>query len=213
MMSEAELSASYEAATRDTLASGIFYLPAKLTTAPASGNVAAPVGPPPTLEFKAREDAMRDLLAQSGFPEMLEDELRRRLGAAPADGSQGPTLSVALAAFGVQAREGRPLLLDADDDFCFAARGIASLEGHEGRIAATPFSLGVAEPSSGMAQPSCAPFSRLAENAGLRLRQVMRETAARVADWIVANAVPRRTAEPGHFTGAVEDRAVPSVRE
>jgi len=206
MMSAAEVGSKYDVNTAFfQTAAGIFVAPAGLltgVTAPADmrdpGNVAgnpnvqgttsALLGPPTSVAFQSLQGSVGQVLRGSDFAAILREALMRRLQSAQFAGPLPRAISVAVAFYGVQAKDGRPFMLEVDQDFCVATAGAATLLDRAGPGAPTNFNAS-GNRSSGMADPICETFSILADGGGLRLRQVLYQTADYVADWLVVNVL------------------------
>lgn len=145
------------------------------------------VGPPHSLEFQQSLDGVRAALVGLDFPRLLADALRERASAAREAGSGAAGISVALAFYGLRTSDDRPTTLDVDDDFCLVAVGSAFALAAGGPGENRYFILGTNALSSGMEAPVCDSFRDYADQGGYRLTQVAQQTAANLADWLVAN--------------------------
>lgn len=206
MMSAAEVGGQYDVNTAYfQTAAGIFVAPAGLlsgVTAPADlrdpGNVAgnpnvqgtttAVLGPPMSVAFQSLQGSVRQVLGGSDFAAILRQALNKRLQSAQLAAPPPRAIAVAVAFYGIQARDGRPFTLDVDQDYCVVTAGAATLVDSAGPGSPTSFNAS-GDRSSGMADPLCDTFSALADGGGLRLRQLLYQTAAYVADWLVVNVL------------------------
>jgi hypothetical protein len=204
MMSSSEVDAGYNVnGAYFQTAAGIFVAPAGLfsgVTMPSNmsgggvqgnpnvqGITAGLIGPPVSFAFQSRQEGVSQVLKSTNFPDILAQSLRQRIQSAKLSSPPPQAISVAIAYYGLQAQAGRPFMLDVDQQFCVVTSGAASLA-QDGNVG-TPqsFSLGVNNQSSGMADPLCDTFSTLAASGGLRLRQLLYQSAGNVADWLVVN--------------------------
>ncbi|HSD60207.1 MAG TPA: hypothetical protein VLC55_05075, partial [Burkholderiales bacterium] len=206
MMSAAEVGRQYDVNTAFfQTAAGIFVAPAGLmtgVTAPAdmrdSSNVAgnpnvqgtttAQLGPPASVEFQSLQGGVAQVLGGSNFAAILREALKRRLQSAQFAAPLPRAVSVAVAFYGIQAKDGRPFMLEVDQDYCVVTAGAATLVDSAGPGSPTNFNAS-GNRSSGMADPICDTFSVLADGGGLRLRQLLYQTADYIADWLVINVL------------------------
>jgi hypothetical protein len=149
------------------------------------------VGPPHSLEFQSRLEPVRAALVEFDFAGLVADALRER---APGnrEGRDGPEgISVAIAFYGLRSSESRPTTLEADDDYCLVAVGSAFALASGGAGQDVYFTLGTNALSPGMEAPICDSFLNYSERGAYRLAQVMQQSAAKLADWLVANVLAR----------------------
>ncbi|HEX6828223.1 MAG TPA: hypothetical protein VF104_04505 [Burkholderiales bacterium] len=206
MMSAAEVGSRYDVNTAYfQTAAGLFVAPAGLlsgVTAPSdmrdasdvagnpyvTGSTTALVGPPVSVAFQSLQGGVGQVLGGSNFAAILRQALMQRLQSAQLAAPPPQAISVAVAFYGIQAKDGRPFMLDVDQDYCLVTAGVATLVDGSGPGSPTSFNAS-GDRSSGMADPICDTFSVLADGGGLRLRQIIYQTAAYVADWLVVNVL------------------------
>ena len=206
MMSAAEVGSRYDVNTAYfQTAAGIFAAPAGLltgVTAPSDmrdpsnvagnpnvqGTTTALLGPPVSVAFQSLQGSVGQVLEGSNFAAILREALKRRLQSARAAAPPPRAISVAVAFYGIQARDGRPFMLDVDQSFCVVTAGAATLLDSAGPGSPTNFNAS-GDRSSGMSDPLCDTFSVLADGGGLRLRQLLFQTADYVADWLAVNVL------------------------
>lgn len=144
------------------------------------------VGPPSTIDFtQARFDMVSRGLLESDFPGMVAAALRELAPAARYEGAPPEGISVSLAFYGLRTREAQPTVVQVEDSFCFVATGSAFALIPGGTGPERPFTLGVAERSSGMPEPRCASFLEYSERGAYRLRLAMQQAAENIARWLI----------------------------
>jgi len=171
---------------------GVFVGPLALFSGVRESTAAAVVvGPPHGFEFQRRLESVRAALVEFDFPRLVADALRERAPTALYEGKPPEGISVAIAFYGLRTREVRPTTLEVADDYCLVAVGsaFALVEGGAGEE--MNFTLGTNVLSPGMETPICDSFLNYAERGGYRLAQVMQQSAANLADWLVANVLAR----------------------
>lgn len=193
MMSAQEVSGRYDVdQARLSMAAGVFVAPAALLMAStAEGQASGLLGPPSSMEFQSLLPPVRQALVGTDMAALLRTALEARIAALPEGEVSAQMLSVALAWYGVQSADGRPTMMDADDQFCVVVAGAATVVRDGDALPEQQFTRGVNALSPGMSDPACASFAEYGENGAQPLRQGLSAAAEAVADWLMENALAR----------------------
>jgi hypothetical protein len=149
-----------------------------------STSITTVMGPPHTYDFQVRQEPVRRFLVDFDFAGMLTSALRDRVGTVRFGDDPPEGVSVAVAFYGLQTRADRPTMLRTEDDFCLVFTGAAVVLAGPGPGKQEPFYEALSRHSPGMGAPRCGRFSDFADFGGLRLRQVMKDSADTLSEWI-----------------------------
>lgn len=191
MMNDQEIVQRYDVdSARHDRAAGFFVGSATLLVGAATpASTVIVLGPPAAFDVQPYFETVRQALYEARYTELLAQALAERVKALAPDAAARQMLSVEVAFYGLQARDGRPSVLSADLDFCLVADGYATVLRDGWQPHPQRFSRGVNNLSPGMGAPACDDFSVFGQHGGLPVRQAARESANAVADWLITNVV------------------------
>jgi hypothetical protein len=150
------------------------------------------MGPPHGYEFQVKQEPVRRFLVDFDFAGLLTNALRDRVGTVLFGENPPEGVSVAIAFYGLQTRADRPTMLKPEEDFCLVFTGAAVVLTKGGAGSEEPFYEALSRRSPGMGAPRCGRFSDFADFGGMRLRQVMKESADTLSEWIFSSLLGAR---------------------